>query len=327
MGFPGSSHYNDPVTPPPPPASAAYDLKRPVLFSILAAILTLGLKSAAYFYTGSVGLLSDAAESGVNLFAAVTAWLSLWYAAKPVDVEHTYGHKKIEYFSSGLEGVLILAAAVGIAWYAVKRLVVPQPLFELGAGVAVALIASVINLTAALWLLRVGRQHGSIVLEADGQHLMTDVWTSVALVAGLGLVAVTGREWLDPVLAIVMSLNIFRIGLRLIMRSFDGLMDHALPIWEQTLVRRAIESHLEAGTAYHALRTRQAGSDRFVDFHLLVPGRTSVTRAHRLAVRVEDAIKNALPGTEVVVHIEPIEEPASWEDSDLLALEKERQEG
>jgi cation diffusion facilitator family transporter len=326
MGFLGGSPYNDSVTPPPPSAGAAYDLKRPVLFSILAAVLTLGLKTAAYFYTGSVGLLSDAAESGVNLFAAVTAWLSLWYAAKPVDVEHTYGHKKIEYFSSGLEGVLILLAAVGIAWYAIKRLVIPEPLFELGAGVAVALVASTINLAVALWLLRVGRRHGSIVLEADGQHLMTDVWTSVAVVAGLGLVAVTGLEWLDPVLAIVMSLNIFRIGWRLITRSFDGLMDHALPTAEQSLVRRAIESNLEPGTAYHALRTRQAGSDRFVDFHLLVPGRTSVTRAHRLAVRVEEAIKNTLPGTQVVVHIEPIEEPASWEDSELLAIEKVRKE-
>lgn len=290
-------------------------------FSILAAVLTLGLKSAAYLYTGSVGLLSDAAESGVNLFAAVTAWVSLWYAAKPVDVEHTYGHRKIEYFSSGLEGALIVTAAVGIAWYAVGRLLVPQPLHDLGAGVVVALAASAINLGVAVWLLRVGRRHGSIVLEADGQHLMTDVWTSVALVAGLGLVAVTGREWLDPVLALVMSLNIIRIGLRLVVRSFNGLMDHALPPAEQASVRRAIESHLETGTAYHALRTRQAGTDRFVDFHLLVPGRTSVTRAHRFAVRVELAIKAALPGTEVVVHIEPIEEPASWEDSDLLALE------
>jgi cation diffusion facilitator family transporter len=327
LGFHVEPLYNECVTRPSPTTADFANLRRPVFFSILAAILTLGLKSAAYFYTGSVGLLSDAAESGVNLFAAVTAWLSLWYAAKPVDVEHTYGHKKIEYFSSGLEGVLILAAAVGIAWYAVKRLVEPQPLFELGAGVVVALAASAINLAVAVWLLRVARRYGSIVLEADGQHLMTDVWTSVALVAGLGLVALTGREWLDPVLAVAMSVNIFRIGVRLVLRSFDGLMDHALPPAEQALVRQAVESNLEPGTAYHALRTRQAGTDRFVDFHLLVPGRTSVTRAHRLAVRVEQAIRDALPGTEVVVHIEPIEEPASWDDSELLAIEQARNKG
>jgi cation diffusion facilitator family transporter len=327
VGFRVEPGYNDVVTRPPLTTADLSRLRRPVLFSILAAVLTLGLKSAAYVYTGSVGLLSDAAESGVNLFAAVTAWLSLWYAAKPVDVEHTYGHKKIEYFSSGLEGVLILTAAAGIAWYAVKRLIEPQPLFELGAGVVVALAASAINLAVAVWLLRVARRYGSIVLEADGQHLMTDVWTSVALVAGLGLVALTGREWLDPVFAVAMALNIFRIGLRLVVRSFDGLMDHALPAGEQALVRTAIESTLEPATAYHALRTRQAGTDRFVDFHLLVPGGTSVTRAHRLAVRVEQAVRDALPGTEVVIHIEPIEDPGSWDDSQLLAIEQARKDG
>jgi cation diffusion facilitator family transporter len=312
-------------TPPPPaPPATASALRRPVLFSILAAVLTLLLKAAAYVYTGSVGLLSDAAESSVNLVAAVTAWVSLWYAAKPVDVEHTYGHKKIEYFSSGLEGTLILAAAAGIAWYSVKRLVVPQPLHQPGVGAAVALLASAVNLVVALWLLRVGRRYGSIILEADGQHLLTDVWTSVGVVAGLGLVAVTHLEWLDPVIGLVVSVNILWTGWRLVVRSFDGLMDHALPAAEQALVRGAIEAQLGPGTAYHALRTRQAGTDRFVDFHLLVPGRTDVARAHRLAVRIETAIRSALPGTEVVVHIEPIEEPASWEDSELLAIEQDK---
>lgn len=320
MGFGRIRHYNNTVNAPPPPAPV--DLRRPVQFSVLAAIVTLGLKTAAYLYTGSVGLLSDAAESTVNLVAAATAWLSLWYAAKPVDVEHTYGHKKIEYFSSGLEGVLILAAAVGIAWYAITRLVTPEPLFELGAGVVVALIATVINLAVAIWLLRVGRRYGSIVLEADGQHLLTDVVTSAAVVAGLALVAVTGRDWLDPVVALLVAANIVRIGWGLVIRSFNGLMDHALPAAEQALVRQAIEANLDPGTAFHALRTRQAGTDRFVDFHLLVPGRTPVTRAHHLAERVELAIRTALPGTEVVVHIEPIEEQASWEDSQLLPLEQ-----
>ncbi len=318
MGFLLHPTYNTSVTatpPPPAPPLSASALRRPILFSILAAVVTLLLKSAGYVYTGSVGLLSDAAETSVNLVAAVTAWVSLWYAAKPVDVEHTYGHRKIEYFSSGLEGVLILAAAAGIVWYAVKRLLVPEPLHQPGVGAVVALLASAINLVVAIQLLRVGRRHGSIVLEADGQHLLTDVWTSAAVVAGLGLVSVTGKEWLDPVLALAMSVNIFWTGWRLVVRSFNGLMDHALPAAEQGLVRGAIEAQLEPGTAYHALRTRQAGTDRFVDFHLLVPGRTDVARAHHLAVRIETAIRAALPGTEVVVHVEPIEEPASWADS------------
>jgi cation diffusion facilitator family transporter len=296
-------------------------LRRPVVFAILASVLTMLLKVTAYALTGSVGLLSDASESGINLVASVTALVSLWYAALPVDVNHAYGHKKIEYFSSGLEGVLIIVAAFGIAWYAVRRLIVPQPLEALGVGTAVALVASLVNLVVAQWLLRVGRRHGSIVLEADGQHLMTDVWTSVALVAGLGLVALTGIEAIDPILALAMAANILHTGWGLVRRSFNGLMDHALPPAEQALVREAIAANLEPGTAYHALRTRQAGADRFVDFHLLVPGRTDVARAHRQAERIEGAVRAALPGTEVVVHIEPIEERGSWEDSELLALE------
>jgi cation diffusion facilitator family transporter len=297
------------------------------LFSVLTAILTLSLKSAAYLYTGSVGLLSDAAETTVNLVAAGTAWLSLRYAAKPVDIDHTYGHRKIEFFSSGLESVLIIAAAAGIGWFAIHRLYEPEPLREPVVGAIVALVAAAINLGVAVWLLRLGRQHRSIVLEADGQHLLADVVTSVCVVVGLVLVKVTGRAWLDPVIALVVSINIVRIGWGLLVRSFNGLMDHALPAAEQELVRRAIEEHMRPDTAYHALRTRQAGPDRFVDFHLLVPGRTDVTGAHRLAVRVEQAIRAVLPETEVVVHIEPIEERASWEDSELLAIERDRNKG
>jgi cation diffusion facilitator family transporter len=296
-------------------------LRRPVVFSILVAVVTLALKSAAYLYTDSVGLLSDAAETTVNLVAACTAWLSLWYAAKPVDVDHTYGHKKIEFFSSGLEGALIVVAAIGIAWYAVQRLFVPEQIQNLLVGAIVAAVASLLNLVIAIWLLRVGRRHGSIVLEADGQHLLTDVVTSAGVIAGLVLVATTGRAWFDPVVALIVSASILRIGWRLVVRSFNGLMDHALPPAEQILVRKAIEAHLKTGTAFHALRTRQAGTDRFVDFHLLVPGRTDVARAHRLAERIEQAIRAALPSTEVVVHIEPIEEPRSWEDSELLKFE------
>jgi len=189
-------------------------------------------------------------------------------------------------------------------------------------GAVVAGVASLLNFAVAIWLLRVGRRHGSIVLEADGQHLLTDVLTSAGVVVGLTLVATTGKEWLDPVVALVVSVNILRTGWRLFVRSFNGLMDHALPPAEQALVRKAIEAHLKSGTAYHALRTRQAGTDRFVDFHLLVPGRTNVARAHRLGARIEEAIRAAVPGTEVVVHLEPIEEPGSWDDSELLKFEK-----
>jgi cation diffusion facilitator family transporter len=297
-------------------------LKYPILLSILAAVLTIGLKAAAYLLTHSVGLLSDAVESGVNLVAALTAYLSLRYAAKPVDTSHTYGHEKIEFFSSGLEGVLILVAALVIAWYAVRRLVWPEPLEPLGAGLAISLLASLINGGVAWVLLRAGRRHGSIVLEADGRHLLTDVWTSAGVLAGLGLVWATGRQWLDPVIALLVAANILWTGADLVRRSFNGLMDHALPADEQAKVRAAIEAHLGPHMAYHALRTRQAGSRRFIDFHLLVPGKSTVEEAHALSGRIEAAAREALPGLEVTVHIEPIEERAAWEDSALLPLER-----
>jgi cation diffusion facilitator family transporter len=297
-------------------------LKYPILLSILAALLTMGLKAAAYLLTHSVGLLSDAVESGVNLVAALTAYLSLRYAAKPVDTSHTYGHEKIEFFSSGLEGVLILVAGLAIAWYAAHRLLWPVELGELGPGLAVFVPAALINGAAAWVLLRAARRTGSIVLEADGRHLLADVWTSAGVLAGLGLVWATGRQWLDSVIALVVAANILWTGTDLVRRSFNGLMDHALPAAEQARVRAAIEAHLGPQTTYHALRTRQAGSRRFVDFHLLVPGQSTVAEAHALTGRIEAAVCEALPGLEVTVHIEPIEERAAWEDSALLPLEQ-----
>jgi cation diffusion facilitator family transporter len=303
-------------------------LQFPILLSVLAALLTLGLKFTAYLVTGSVGLLSDAAESVINLLAALTASVSLWYAARPVDTTHTYGHEKIEYLSSGLEGVLIFVAALGIAWYAVRRLLVPEPLQPLDLGLALSLLASLINLAVAQLLLRVGRARQSIILEADGQHLMTDVWTSVAVLAGLTVVWLAERffradlQWLDPVIALLVAVNITWTAFDLVRRSFNGLMDHALPEAEQATVRAAIESRLEAGMDYHALRTRQAGAHRFVDFHLLVPGVLTVQQAHEVTGRIEDAVRAALPGIEVTVHVEPIEERRSWEDSALVPLEQ-----
>jgi cation diffusion facilitator family transporter len=294
----------------------------PIILSILAAVFTLVLKGIAYYLTGSVGLLSEAAESTVNLLAAATALFSLWYAALPVDPTHTYGHEKIEYFASGLEGGLILLAAIGIAGYAIQRLIAPQELQALGVGAGVALAAALVNLVVARLLLRVGRRHGSIVLVADGQHLMTDVWTSVAVVAGLGLVWLTSIAWLDPVIGLLVAGNIVWTGFDLMRRSFNGLMDHALPLEEQALVRAAIEGRLRPGMDYHALRTRRAGSRRFADFHLLVPGASTVRWAHDVTAQIEEAVRSALPGVEVTVHIEPIEDRAAWEDSALVPLEQ-----
>ena len=299
-------------------------LKYPILLSILAAVATVALKAAAYFLTGSVGLLSDAAESSVNFVAAVTAYLSLSYAARPVDESHTYGHEKIEFFSSGLEGVLILVAAGAIAWYAVHRLVVPEPLQPLGLGMILAAVAAILNGAVALVLLRAGRKHDSIVLEAHGRHLLTDVWTSTAVLTGLGLVKLTGVHLFDPLIALGVSLNILWTGADLIRRSFNGLMDHALPREEQTAVRTAIEKHLKPHMDYHALRTRQAGRRRFVDFHLLVPGSLTVQQAHTLTEEIEEAVRGVLPELEVTVHIEPIEDTAAWRDSALLPLERAR---
>jgi cation diffusion facilitator family transporter len=297
-------------------------LLRPVLLSIAASVVTLAMKAAASWVTGSVTLLSDAAESGVNLVASVTALFSLWYSSQPVDRSHTYGHEKIEYFSSGLEGLLIVAAALGIAWHAVTHIVAPPLLAFVGVGALVALVAGLINLAVGWWLLRVGKSRRSIVLEADGHHLMADVATSVASAVGLGLVAMTGFDVIDPLLALAVSANIAWTGGRLVARSFDGLMDHALPEAEQAVVRRAIDSRLDAGTAYHALRTRAAGPRKFADFHLLVPGGLSVAEAHALADRVEGAVQEALPGVEVTIHIEPIEAPASYADSAVLPVEE-----
>jgi cation diffusion facilitator family transporter len=297
-------------------------LKYFVLLSILAAVLTLALKSAAYYVTGSVGLLSDAMESVVNLLAALTAFASLWYSARPVDPSHTYGHEKIEFFSSGIEGILIFVAALGIAWYACRRLFKPEQLEHLDVGTLIALIASLLNLAVAQILLRVGRARRSIVLEADGRHLMTDVWTSAGVVVGVGLVWLTNLQILDPIIALLVAANIVWTAFDLVRRSFNGLMDHALPEAEQAAVRAAIAAQLGAEMDFHALRTREAGSHRFVDFHLLVPGALTVRQAHELTGRIEDAVRAALPGSEVTVHVEPIEERASWEDSALVALEQ-----
>jgi cation diffusion facilitator family transporter len=294
----------------------------PVMLSILAALVTLGMKMSAYWLTDSVSLLSDAAESLVNLVAALTAFACLWYATQPVDTTHTYGHEKIEFFSSGLEGMLILVAAGAIAWYAVQRLVSLKPLENLDVGTLLSFVASLINFAVARLLIRTGRQTNSIILEADGQHLMTDVWTSFGVLIGLALVYFTGQVWIDPLVALFVAANIVWTALDLLRRSFNGLMDHALPLDEQQKVRDAIHALLKPGLHFHALRTRQAGTRKFVDFHLLVPGHWTVEEAHTLGEQIEQAVRDALPGAEVQVHFEPVESEAAWKDSELLELEK-----
>jgi cation diffusion facilitator family transporter len=298
-------------------------LQRLMGLSIAAAVATIALKSAAYLLTRSVGFLSDALESVVNLIAAITALASLWYAARPVDREHTYGHQKIEYVSSGFEGVLILVAAVGIIWYAIDRLLHPLELQKIDVGSGFIVVATIINFIVGRLLLSAGRRANSIVLEADGKHLMTDVWTSGGVLIGVVLAWLTKLFWLDAVIALVMAALITRTGFGLVWRSFNGLMDRALPEEEQARVRLAIERELLPGMDYHALRTRQAGSKRFVDFHLLVPGIFTVRRAHEIGDRIEQAIRNVFPGIEVTIHIEPIEEQTAYEDSALLPLERE----
>jgi cation diffusion facilitator family transporter len=307
-------------------------LRLPLLLSIAAAVATIGLKGAAWWLTGSVGLLSDALESFINLAAALVAYLSLCYSARPADASHTYGHEKIEYFSSGLEGGLILVAAGGIGWLAVLRLRVQfgfvpgeSELERLGPGLIVSSVAAGINGAVGWMLLRAGRKHGSLLVEADGRHLLTDLWTSVGVIAALALVRATGWQILDPIIALVVAANIVWTAFDLMRRSFNGLMDRALPPEEVEKIREAIRLHVGPNMDYHALRTRQAGARRFADFHLLVPGEMSVREAHAIGDRVEDAIRAALPGVEVTVHVEPIEEPASYRDSVLLAIERPEQ--
>jgi cation diffusion facilitator family transporter len=297
-------------------------LRLPILLSIAAAVLTIGLKTSAWWLTGSVSLLSDALESLINLAAASVAYLSLRYSARPADASHTYGHEKIEYFSSGLEGGLILVAAGGIGWLAFNRLFGEAKLEPLGLGLIISSIAAGINGVVAWVLLRAGKKYGSLLLEADGKHLLTDVWTSVGVLLGLSLVELTGWKILDPILALLVAANILWTAFDLMRRSFDGLMDRALPATEVEKIREAIRLHVGPNMDHHALRTRQAGTRRFADFHLLVPGDMCVREAHAVGDRVEEAIRAALPEIEVTVHVEPIEEQASYQDSALLAIEK-----
>ncbi len=298
-------------------ASTESSLARYAWISILAGLATLGLKGGAYFVTGSVGLLSDALESLVNLSAAAVALYALLVSARPPDEEHAYGHTKAEYFSSGFEGALIFAAAVGIIIPAIGRLVSPQPIVQLEVGVPIAVLASVINWIVARTLIQAGRRHGSIALEADAHHLMTDVWTSAAVVAGVVATQVTGWQRLDPLIALLVTSNMIRLALGLVRRSVLGLLDTALPQSMLDAVMATLAGFESDGVQFHAIRTRQSGRRRFISFHVLVPGSWSVRRGHDLVEGIEEQVRAAVPGSTVFTHLEPLEDPRSWEDTRL----------
>lgn len=283
--------------------------------SIGAAVATISLKAIAYFLTGSVGLLSDAIESLVNLAGAVMALTMLIIAARPADDDHVYGHSKAEYFASVTEGILIFGAALGIMVTAVQRLIAPRPIEQLGVGLGVSVAASLINFIVARILLEAGRKRNSITLEADARHLMTDVWTSVGVIGGVALAGLTGWDFLDPLVAILVAINILWTGYQLVKRSVSGLMDAALPENEQRLIQDVMAKYQKKGVNFHALRTRQAAARRFISVHVLVPGDTTVHDAHHIVEDFEDDIRAAMGGAVTVfTHLEPAEDELSMED-------------
>lgn len=293
-------------------------LSRFAWLSVAAAVVTIALKLGAWYLTGSVGLLSDALESIVNLVAAIAALIALNVAAKGPDEEHAYGHAKAEYFSSGLEGALILLAAVLIIYTSVPRLFAPKPIENGEIGAIVSIVSSVINLFVAFRLLRAAKQYRSVTLDADAHHLLTDVWTSVGVVVGIVLVISTDVKILDPIVALLVAANIIWTGVRLMRRSMLGLLDTALEPEDRAAVKAILAKytaarHVEA----HALRTRQAGARNFVSVHILVPGDWTVQEGHELLEDIEHDIRAAVPTTTVFTHLEPLNDPASWQDVTL----------
>jgi len=292
-------------------------LTRFAWLSVGTAVVTIALKLLAWRLTGSVGLLSDALESFVNLAAAAMTLAMITVASRPPDEEHAFGYGKAEYFASGVEGALILFAAAGIGWAAIARLAHPQPLARAGLGLALSVLASLVNLAVARVLLAAGRRHHSIALEADGHHLMTDVWTSAGVVAGIGAVAATGWLLLDPVIALAVAVHIVWSGARLVRRSWLGLLDPALPPAELEALRAVLARHASPDVRFHAVRTRQAGARRFVAMHVLVPGAWTVSRGHALLELIEEDVRAALSNATVFTHLEALEDPASFQDEGL----------
>lgn len=282
------------------------------LLSIITSLVTIALKFSAYFLTGSVSLWSDAVEALVNLAAGLVALGAVTLAAQPADDRHAYGHDKAEYFSSGVEGTLILIAAISIIWSAAGRFASPQPLEHLGPGILVAVLAGAMNFATARVMLRSARQHDSITIEADARHLLTDVWTSVGVVSGLVVVmAQPAWGWLDPTIAIGVGIHIIFTGVHLLRRSADGLMDAALPANELRRIDKLIREQLPQSTSFHALRTRKAGPRRFIELHLAVPGTMSVAESHALCDQIETAIAEHLKHSAITIHVEPSETQAA----------------
>lgn len=292
-------------------------LTRYAWLSIGTAVFTIALKATAYLLTGSVGLLSDALESGVNLVAAVLALLMLTVAAQPPDEEHAHGHAKAEYFSGGAEGMMILLAAGTIAISAVQRLFNPQPLEQLGIGLVVSIVAALCNLVTALILSQAGKKYNSITLTADAHHLLTDVWTSAGVLLGLGLVSLTGWLILDPLIALAVAGQIVYAGVKLVRQSVLGLMDTSLPPDELAKVVQVLDSYRHRSIQYHALRTRQSGALRFVSVHIQVPGAWTVQQGHMLLEAIERDLRQALSPVSIITHLEPVEDPVSWQDIPL----------
>jgi cation diffusion facilitator family transporter len=296
---------------------SSLNLTRFAWLSIGAAVLTIALKMGAYWLTNSVSLLSDALESLVNLVTAIIALIALTIASRPADDEFTFGYSKIEFFSSGFEGGMILIAAGSIVATAIPRLIAPQPLEQVGLGLIVSAIASLINLAVSRVLTTAGKRYDSITLQADAHHLMTDVITTGGVLVGVGLVSVSGWERLDPLIAILVAANILRTGFGLIRQAGQGLMDKSLPAEDIQAIQDIFQDYDQQGIKFHALRTRSAAARRFISMHILVPGEWSVQRAHHLAEQVERQIRQRFPKIVVFTHVEPLEDPNSWVDSNL----------
>jgi cation diffusion facilitator family transporter len=292
-------------------------LTRFAWISIAAAIVTMGLKAAAYFMTGSVGLLSDAIESVVNLAGGIMALAMLTVAARPADEDHAYGHGKAEYFSSGVEGTLIVLAAATIGWAAVGRLLLPRPLEAVGAGSLVAAAASLVNLGVALLLRRASRLYSSITLDANAQHLLTDVWTSAGVIVGVGAAALTHWERLDSIVALIVAANIIWTGVKIVQRSVAGLMDKSISAEDVARIQKVLDVYRQGGVQFHALITRQAGAQKFVSLHVLVPGDWTVGRGHELLEHIEANIRGEIANSVVFTHLEPVDDPASFADEKL----------
>ncbi len=292
-------------------------LQRYAWLSIGTAVLAISMKGVAAWLTGSVGLLSDALESTVNLVAAVVALVALRTAARPPDDDHHFGRGKAEYLSAAIEGGMIFVAAGLIVYTSVRRLIDPQPVEQAGIGLAIIAVATVLNLVVGVTLVRAGRAHRSITLEADGKHLITDVWTSVGVLVGVGLVALTGWDRLDPIVALAVGVNILVTGWGLLRRSGAGLLDVALPPDDRAVVQEIVDRYRAQGLDFHALRSREAGRQRFVYVHVLVPGDWTVVQGHDLCEEFERDIALALPGTTTFTHLEPLDHPSSYADQQL----------